>query len=360
MNVRKETVVIFSPGFASSESDSTCLPAQQALVRCLNRLYPDLTIRIIAFQYPYQTDPYSWYGNQVIPLNGQSRGKWKRLGTWFRALRVFYRLHKKKPVAYLLSFWLGECAFTAHFVSKLLRIPHISWVLGQDGKAGNRYARLLPLHKMNLAAISWSAAERMQELYGIRKIAVLPNAIDPAAWPQGNNAARKIDVVGVGSLTALKQYDVFITIISIIANHVPGLRVMICGKGPEQTRLEQMIRDKGLNSIIQLGGELPHDEIIKLLQQSRILLHTSSYEGLSGACLEALAAGAHVLSFTGEKNRITPHWHFAEDEQGMADVLTGLLQDPLLDHEPCIPFRMEDTAEALMRLFREEAAAKPV
>ena len=55
------------------------------------------------------------------------------------------------------------------------------------------------------------------------------------------------------------------------------------------------------------------------MQRTKIFLHTSSYEGFSGACLEALYAGAHVISFCEPMKQKIDHWHIVKDEKEMLD-----------------------------------------
>ena len=81
MNKNRPVLVILSPGFPENEADTTCLPAQQDLVRLLRQIRPSLELVIIAFQYPFTGKSYQWNGVPVIPLNGRNRGKLYRLLT---------------------------------------------------------------------------------------------------------------------------------------------------------------------------------------------------------------------------------------------------------------------------------------
>lgn len=45
MNKDKKTLVILTPGFAKDETDSTCLPLQQQLVKTLKEINPQLKDR---------------------------------------------------------------------------------------------------------------------------------------------------------------------------------------------------------------------------------------------------------------------------------------------------------------------------
>jgi hypothetical protein len=59
MKNSKKTLVILSPGFPANEMDSTCLPAQQALVQVVEYPVSPSKIIILAFQYPFTNTQYN-------------------------------------------------------------------------------------------------------------------------------------------------------------------------------------------------------------------------------------------------------------------------------------------------------------
>jgi len=67
----EKTFVILTPGFPSSETDTTCLPMQQYVVRVMREMYPDIKIIVLSFQYPYHKNTYDWFDVRVIPFNGK-------------------------------------------------------------------------------------------------------------------------------------------------------------------------------------------------------------------------------------------------------------------------------------------------
>jgi glycosyltransferase involved in cell wall biosynthesis len=253
-------------------------------------------------------------------------------------------------LAGILSFWLDECAMIGHQFSKRKQLSHFTWILGQDARPGNRYASQITPKGESLVAMSDFLARTFYENYGTRPQHVITNGIDPAVY-QSLQTTRDIDIIGVGSLIPLKRYDLFIEIIKTLQVSLPGLKVLICGKGSEQQNLEKLIAGNGLNHIIQLTGEKTHDEVLQLMQRSKLLLHTSSYEGFSGACLEALYAGTHVISFFNPQDGWIKHWHIADDPQTMTGIALELLSSDTLDHSPVLPYDMKDTAAAIMQLF---------
>ena len=75
------------------------------------------------------------------------------------------------------------------------------------------------------------------------------------------------------------------------------VKAVLIGEGPERMKLQSLITALGLQSNISLTGELSHPEVLQWMQRTKIFLHPSSYEGFGVVCIEALHAGAHVISF---------------------------------------------------------------
>ena len=90
---------------------------------------------------------------------------------------------------------------------------------------------------------------------------------------------------------------------------MPGIKALLIGKGSEKNRLEQLITQLELQSNVVLTGELSYPEVLEQMQRAKVLLHPSSYEGFSGVCLEALYAGAHVISFCQARTQEIKQWH---------------------------------------------------
>ncbi len=354
--VEPRTLVILTPGFPRDEDDSTCLPAQQAFVKALNRLYPGLRILILAFEYPFSKEPYLWHQNRVIPFHGWKKGKIKKLLIGIRVWRMLNKIRREGEILGLLSFWCTGLALVGSRFGRKYGVRHFTWILGQDARKGNRYIPFMRPLAGELVAMSDTLAEEFNKNYGVLPEYLVPNGIDVSIYPSVQ-PERDIDVLGVGSLIPLKQYDLFLSIIGELALRLPGVRSVICGKGPEEARLRAAIREKGLEKHITLVGEQPHEEVLRLMKRARVLLHPSSYEGFSGVCLEALYAGAHVISLRRAMTSAVGHWHIAERGNDMPDLVMGVLEDPRADHTPVLVYSMDDSARKMMQLFdRKETA----
>jgi len=349
---KNKTLIILTPGFPENEEDSTCIPPQQLFVKALDQTNRDLNIIILAFQYPFISTEYHWNGIKVISFNGRNRGKIYRLIVWLKVWKVLKKIKRENEVIGLLSFWLGECAFIGKYFAKKYSLKHYCWMLGQDARKKNRYVRLMRPRAEELIAISHSLAQEFYKNYGFKPKHTITNGIDITLYPTLQDG-RDIDVLGVGSLIPLKQYDLFIDIISGLTHTFPSVKALICGKGQEENHLKSMIEKLKLHANISLGGEKAHGNILQLMQRTKLFLHTSSYEGFSTVCLEALCSGAHVISFCNPTEGRTMHWHIVKNKKEMLQKAIEILQDPAIDHSRVIPFYMNDSAKAMIELYIE-------
>jgi len=237
--------------------------------------------------------------------------------------------------------------------AKKYNLKHHSWILGQDAKKENRYVSRIKPSAAELIVLSDFLAETFFLNHSVRPAHTIPNGIATGDLIR-TGAARTVDILGVGSLIPLKQFDLFIKTIKAVKNKLPGIKAVICGSGPEEDKLKLLIAESGLQDNISLAGELPHLGVLQLMQQSKILLHPSNYEGFSAACLEALHAGCHLISFVQPMKKEIEHWHIAKDEEDMLKISIRILQDEVRDHHPVSPYLIDDSALAVMKLFGYE------
>jgi len=87
------------------------------------------------------------------------------------------------------------------------------------------------------------------------------------------------------------------------------------------------------------------------MKKTKIMLHTSEYEGFGNVCIEALYAGAHVISFTKPMNEAIPHWHIVATKEEMIIKAFDILQNDQTEYTPVLPFDMNDSAKAFMAVL---------
>ncbi|MHA4806578.1 glycosyltransferase [Flavitalea flava] len=346
-----KTLVILTPGFPSGEDDTTCVPPKQVFIQAVARAYPNLKIILLTFEYPFTTQEYSWHGHTVFPFNGWGKARVARKLLWVKVWKRLNKIRKENEVIGLFSFWCGESAFLGKWFGKRYHIPHRIWIAGQDAKKDNPFVRFIRPRPEELIAMSDFLVSEFASNHGLRPAHTVPIGIDPRLFPAQKNTEKNLDLFGAGSLLPLKQYDLFLDIARQLADHLPGLSVMICGKGPEEKKLKTRILNLRLEETVQLSGEKPMGEVLALMQRCRVFLHPSSYEGFGSVCIEALYAGAHVVSFCQPMAACIDHWHVVRTPEEMFVKVLELLQDPDLSHEPVLPFLMEDSARLVMGLF---------
>lgn len=352
----RDTLILVTPGFPKDEDDSTCIPERQIFVRVLKETCPQLNIVVVTFQYPLQPREYCWNGVKVIALGGKNKGGLNRRMTWIGAWQKLKKINKDNQVIGLISFWLDECAFIADKFAKKNHIKHYSWLLGQDARPGNQYVKRMAPKADELIALSDALAKEFKTNYGISPKHIIPGAIDTSLF-KSQTTERDIDVLGVGSLIPLKQYHLFIETIAFLKEHLPGIKTVICGKGPEMKKLKELAVNHKLERNLVFKGELSHPEILAYMQRSKILLHPSSYEGFSTVLSEALYAGAHVVSFFKPMKAHFNHHHIVSDQSEMNDKVLASLKDDQLDHEPVLVNSMHQMAHSVMKLFPQQDVA---
>ncbi len=193
----------------------------------------------------------------------------------------------------------------------------------------------------------------MDEFYhnhGIRPQFLVPDGIDVSLFSD-DRPKRTIDILGAGNLVSIKRYDIFIQVVSAINDSYKNINVVLCGGGSEEEQLRAQISQSGLANNVTLTGLCPQKEVLELMKKTRVFLHTSVYEGFGNVCIEALYAGAHVISFTRPMKEPIPHWHIVATKEEMIDKALAILQDEDTAYTPVLPFDMNDSARKFIDIL---------
>jgi len=98
----------------------------------------------------------------------------------------------------------------------------------------------------------------------------------------------------VGSLVPCKGHAVLIEAFADVVKVLPDLTCLIVGGGPDRTRLESLVRRRGLEKTVILTGH--RKDVPELLSLMGLFVMPSLDEGLGTALLEAMAAGKPVIA----------------------------------------------------------------
>lgn len=346
-----KTIIIITPAFPANESETYWVPSQQLLVKALKRNFPQLIIIVISYSYPYKKASYSWNGIKIVSLDGMHRRKLKRPFLLLDMWNILKKIKNESNVIGLFSFWCREGALIGKWFGKWHKLKHFCWICGQDARKTNKYVKWIAPKSHEIVAISDFIREEFYKNHHVRPAEIIPNAIDPDSFPPVLSQERDIDLLAVGSLIPLKQFDVFISVVKILKPYLPGIKAIICGAGEEKENLETHIVKYKLENHIRLLDAMPQNDVLKLMQRTKVFLHPSAYEGFSTVCLEAIYAGAHVISFTKPMDHEIKNWHVVDTKEEMAEKGLVLLQNNNLTHERVLAYDMNDSAKKLMTLF---------
>ena len=100
-------------------------------------------------------------------------------------------------------------------------------------------------------------------------------------------------ILAVGRLTRQKDYPTLIEALAEVRRKKPA-RLLILGEGEERARIEAMARTMSLAGAVMLPGIDPNP--YRYMAHAAVFAMSSAWEGLPTVLIEALAAGATVVS----------------------------------------------------------------
>lgn len=179
-----------------------------------------------------------------------------------------------------------------------------------------RWGRALLVSPPSLVANSY-AGKRNAEALGVdpRKIHVLPNVIDLAGFGRESSdrvagfEANQGDTVvaAIGSLIQAKRLDRFLIALARAREHVPELKGLIVGDGPERENLEKLAGELRLvPDGLRFAGR--RSDVPALLRTVSMFALTSDHEGFPNVLLEAMASRLPVVATAvGDVSAVVDH-----------------------------------------------------
>ena len=103
-------------------------------------------------------------------------------------------------------------------------------------------------------------------------------------------------VVSWSRLRRYKSLDVAIRAFDIIQRDLPEARMLIMGRGPDESRLRKLTRKLGLQDKVEFRGFQPWEELVTSLHQCHVFLNPSPKEGWGLTVIEANQCGLPVVA----------------------------------------------------------------
>ena len=198
--------------------------------------------------------------------------------------------------------------------------------MGQDAYSNTWFHKLLNNKHTTIVTLSEKHHETLLKHHSLSS-KIIPWGIQISNFPDLQQ--NTIDILGVGSLNKIKNYTLFIQLIAKLVPSFPNLKVELIGDGIEKSSIEFLIRTHHLQNHVQLLGKLSRDIVLQKMAQSRILLHTSSYESFGFVFIEALYSGMHIVSFPVGCSQKIPQWNIHHTSQEMLNTCHYLLSSSI-------------------------------
>lgn len=181
----------------------------------------------------------------------------------------------------------------------VVRTEHLPYLLTSPVQQAEYSAMLLSLDRA--IAVSQGVADSYADQLHTTRMTVIQNGI--VSPVTGNRQAVRAELgladdspmlLTVARLTVQKDHASLVAAVPQVLLHHPDARFVFVGDGPEQSRIEEIVRDNGLEKSVTLLGH--RSDLPDLLAAADLFVLPSLFEGLSLALLEAMAVGLPVVA----------------------------------------------------------------
>jgi len=153
-----------------------------------------------------------------------------------------------------------------------------------------------------------AVSERTQrdlERLGAKSVQVVPNGIDWQKIERIIPSEKQSDIICAGRLVRHKNVDLLIQALSMVKSEIPDVRALIIGDGPENSALQSLVRESGLEKNVEFCSFLEnYSDALALMKSSRVFASPSTREGFGMAALEANACGLPVVTVKHRMNAV--------------------------------------------------------
>lgn len=230
----------------------------------------------------------------------------RRAGAWAR------RRHARDPFDVVHAHFVMPAGLVAAGLqrSRRARLPFVLTAHGTDVPGYNRH-RFRSTHRLVRPLWRWvcRAARPLvspsESLRGLIRAAVagaeplvLPNPVDTRRFAPG---AKQRRILLCGRLVARKGFADLLAALAGV--ELPGWEIQVVGDGPERRALERLAA--GLAVPVRFAGWIGQDDprLPEVFARAAVFVLPSSWENLSVALLEAMAAGCAVIASDVPGNR---------------------------------------------------------
>jgi glycosyltransferase involved in cell wall biosynthesis len=217
---------------------------------------------------------------------------------FYRILALFYICLTKHPDI-LYGIYFVPHGIYATLAGWVFRKSIIQELIGTDRLKVMRSKFLLRLLKYaDYIGVRGKTSKEQLIEFGISKgklfTSTAVNVLDFKHF-KPDDSAKIYDLIYCGRMDKNKQLEILINAIAELTASFPDIKMVFVGDGPERRNLKSLTEAFDLQANISFAGKQPYEKMPIYLNQSKIFVMSSAFEGLPVAMLEALSCGLPVV-----------------------------------------------------------------
>ncbi|MCZ6775488.1 MAG: glycosyltransferase family 4 protein [Ignavibacteria bacterium] len=229
--------------------------------------------------------------NFQVPLGYHSRFKREKFDIVIddmNKIPFFTPLFVKEPVYGIAHHLFGKSIFLE------TNLVIGSYVYQMERAAISLYRR----RKIPFMVVSPSTQQEMLDHgFPLSDLPIVSNCVDHNVYRKTGIPKNPTPLIGYfGRLKKYKSVDHLLRALPDVLRQVPDLRLIVIGEGDDRPRLEALVRELGLQNVVEFTGFVSQERKVELLQQMWLKVAPSSKEGWGLTVLEANACGTPVVA----------------------------------------------------------------
>lgn len=185
-----------------------------------------------------------------------------------------------------------------------------------------------------------------QEIFGMfkwlsclkSKVSIIPNGVNPHIfYPLSiQNNQERLTLSMISRLTPLRDHRTLIKAMAEVMKIYPFCQLYIAGDGSTRSALEELVDELELRDVVIFCGTLKESDVVELIHQTDIYVHSSLAETLSTSLLQVMACRVPIIAtnIDGINNLLQNEQDAllfeAEQEEDLKNKIVRLLGDIVL------------------------------
>lgn len=162
------------------------------------------------------------------------------------------------------------------------------------------------------------------------KVKVLPNYVVTDVFKPNPGVEKKYDLLFIGRDARQKNLENLLKAVDQLGKAGKKLSLLLVGSCCQNSELKRIVTDKGLN--VTFKSQLPSFELPRVINQTKIFILPSLYEGHPKALLEAMSCGAacigtDVVGINNVIGHLENGYLCRTDYQSLAKAITEVLNN---------------------------------